>query len=179
MQLFEIGMRLEVSLQLFFCELIKRHVLVECMDHVISEGPNGIGLISMVTNGVCIAHQIQPMDRKFFPEGWIGREAIDHLRVICRILRFRELTCCWDRGWKSDEIWCIRRARVALFAGLKGRMPRDSRSAKMKKSIGLVGQSISLTDGKGGLVMGLNGQSGFPMELLQLPTFGWLPFLSG
>ena len=37
-------------------------------------------------------------------------------------------------------------------------MPRDSRSAKMKKSIGLVGQSISLTAGKGGLVMGLNDQ---------------------
>ena len=112
----------------------------------------------MVTNGVCIAHQIQPMDRKFFPEGWIGKEAIDHLRVICRILRFRELTCCWDRGWKSDEILVYTTSKSCLVRRLGGRMPRDSRSAKMKKSIGLVGQSISLTDGKGGLVMGLNDQ---------------------
>ena len=110
----------QVSSYLFFCKLIKRHVLVECMDHVISEGPHGIGLISMVTNGVCVAHQIQPMDRKFFPEGWIGKEAIDHLRVICRILGFREMTCCLDRGWKSDEILVYATSKSCLVGRLGG-----------------------------------------------------------
>ena len=60
------------------------------------------------------------MDRKFFPEGWIGKEAIDHLRVICRILRFRELTCCWDRGWKSDEILVYTTSKSCLVRRLGG-----------------------------------------------------------
>ena len=60
------GIGQQIPRKLFAGELIKRNIAVQGIDDVIAVRRNIVGLISVVTDRVRVAHQIEPIDRQSF-----------------------------------------------------------------------------------------------------------------
>ena len=69
--------RQQIAGQLLACELVHRHVIVECVDHVVTIGRDAVVLVAVIPDRVRVTHQIQPVDRHPFPERRRGKQPID------------------------------------------------------------------------------------------------------
>ena len=97
----------EVSGELFAGELIEGEVFVERADDVIAVRGDVVILIAVVTNGVGIADEVEPVDGHAFAVAGRGEKEIDFgfdcgLRVVLE--SGQEAIAGFGCGWKAGEV---------------------------------------------------------------------------
>ena len=91
------GVWKEIAGELFSGELVEGLVLVEGIDDVIAIGRDPLILITVVSHGVGVADEIEPINGHAFTEMWRGEEEIDF---------------SLDGGLRSNLVGCFKTAKV-------------------------------------------------------------------
>ena len=98
------SIRQHVASQLLDGELIKWHVLVECLDHPVAKRPNSARAILFVTIGVSITGKIQPRASPSFPVWRRLQKAINEVFIGFGILVLGEIVGFLGSGRQAYQV---------------------------------------------------------------------------
>ena len=103
-QLFAARITKKISRQLFDCELIERHVIVESRDDPVSIWPHRTKVVMLVSIGISVTCKVEPMQSPLLAKMFRVQETVDGRLIVCFRRILLEFSDFFKRRWQTYKI---------------------------------------------------------------------------